>query len=251
MNTTLTWLGQLGFAVQVGDQITLLDPWLTGHPADPRGPVDAEATARGVHSILVSHEHEDHFDRDFISLAARQNPGLRVVLPQEISAEARALIGADKVIGAAPGESHEIGVLRVEPVRSDHMLTGEPPEPGYLGYLVELPGGVTLYHAGDGVVTRAVMEGLRGKRVDIAVLPVNGRDFFREQRDLVGNMNVREAVEFAHWLGARILVPAHWDADPGNTERPGAVADYAWEFGSSVHTLVMARGVPLRIDALL
>ncbi|MFT4009026.1 MAG: MBL fold metallo-hydrolase [Nocardioidaceae bacterium] len=248
--STLTWLGQFGFAIDVDGQRTLLDPWLTDHVDRTRRPLDARVYATGVHTILVSHEHEDHFDRDFVRLAAETSPDLRLVLPREIAQEARELIGPEQVLPAAPGEVHELGVLRVEPVRADHMMTGTKPEPGCLGYVVQLPGGPSIYHSGDCIVTDAVLAGLEGKHVDIALLPINGRDYFREGRDLVGNMTAREAVEFAQWMGAQFLVPSHWDADTGNTERPGTVPDYAWEIDSPVHTLVMACGRPLPLDGL-
>lgn len=250
MTSTLTWLGQLGFALRVDGQLTLMDPWLTDHPDRTRPPLDESPYVDGVHSVLVSHEHEDHFDREFVAKVAEANPGMRLVLPREVAAEAVEMLGSDRVIPAAPGEACELGVLRVEPVRADHMMTGAEPEPGYLGYVVELPSGATIYHAGDCIVTDAVLAGLAGKRVDIALLPINGRDYFREKRDLVGNMTSREAVEFAQWLGAKFLVPSHWDADTGNTERPGTVPEYAWEVDSPVHTLVLARGVPFSLDGL-
>ena len=56
--------------------------------------------------------------------------------------------------------------------------------------------------------------------MDVAVLPVNGRDPEREARGIVGNMDAREAVELALAIGATLLVPIHWDGFAGNTVPP-------------------------------
>jgi L-ascorbate 6-phosphate lactonase len=247
---SLTWLGQLGFALQVDGQLTLIDPWLTDHPDRTRKPLDSDRFARGVHSILATHEHEDHFDRDFVAKAAAASPALQLVIPREIEAEASALVGARRVRPVAPGDKLELGVLSVDVVRADHMFTGMAPPAGRVGYVIEIPNGPAIYHSGDCIVTDEVVAALAGRRIDIALLPINGRDHFRESRDLVGNMTSREAVEFAQLLGAQFLVPGHWDADRGNTERPGTAPDYAWEIESSVHTLVLARGIPWPLNGL-
>ena len=37
----LTWLGHSGFRMEIGDQVLLIDPWLTGNPVLPEGTRDA------------------------------------------------------------------------------------------------------------------------------------------------------------------------------------------------------------------
>jgi L-ascorbate 6-phosphate lactonase len=76
---------------------------------------------------------------------------------------------------------------------------------------------------------------------------VNGRDFYREKLGLVGNMDAREAVQFAVEIGARVLVPMHWDLFTANTVRPASVVDEAMSFGPALHVVVPARYVPLRL----
>jgi len=48
-------------------------------------------------------------------------------------------------------------------------------------------------------------------KIDIAMLPVNGRDYYRLSRDIIGNMTAAEAVELAEKVNARLLVPMHFD----------------------------------------
>jgi len=33
----ITWLGHSGFRIAIGDQILLIDPWITGNPVFPAG----------------------------------------------------------------------------------------------------------------------------------------------------------------------------------------------------------------------
>ncbi len=50
-----------------------------------------------------------------------------------------------------------------------------------------------VYHAGDTIAYDDMVERLRALRVDVALLPINGRDHFREAQDVVGNLTPREA----------------------------------------------------------
>lgn len=54
----ITWLGHAGFRIDIGDQVLLLDPWLTGNPVFPAGQEDA--ATQGTTAILVTHGHGDH-----------------------------------------------------------------------------------------------------------------------------------------------------------------------------------------------
>ena len=54
----ITWLGHSGFRIEIGDQVLLVDPWLTGNPTFPTDK-RAEAIAGATH-ILLSHAHGDH-----------------------------------------------------------------------------------------------------------------------------------------------------------------------------------------------
>ena len=54
----ITWLGHSGFRIEIGNQILLVDPWLTGNPVFPQDK-RAEAIVGASH-ILLSHGHGDH-----------------------------------------------------------------------------------------------------------------------------------------------------------------------------------------------
>ncbi len=54
----IIWLGHSGFRIEIGNQVLLVDPWLSGNPMFPEAQ-RAEAIAGATH-ILVSHAHGDH-----------------------------------------------------------------------------------------------------------------------------------------------------------------------------------------------
>ena len=245
----VTWLGQSGFRFDCGGRRILVDPFFADHEARAYPPPPLDVHGAGVDWLLVTHEHLDHLDRASLPRIAERSPDLAVVAPEPLRAMVAEL--ADVPFhGVRPGDSLELpgaGSARAVPaihgveVADAYGDGGDPPR--FVGFVLELDG-VAFYHAGDTIVTDAVRDGLAGLRVDVALLPVNGRTYFREQQELVGNMGFRDAVALAAELGAETLVPTHWDLFPGNSERPGAAADEAWATGAPLHVLTLSRERP-------
>ena len=87
---------------------------------------------------------------------------------------------------------------------------------------------------------------LRPLGIEIALLPINGRDDEREALGIVGNMDAAEAVELAAEIGASILVPMHWDGFAGNTVEPHEAVEAA---RGRLRVIVPAPFRPLDIEA--
>jgi L-ascorbate metabolism protein UlaG (beta-lactamase superfamily) len=86
----------------------------------------------------------------------------------------------------------------------------------FLGYVVEFDGG-TIYHSGDTVLYEGMVEWLRRWPIDVALLPINGRAL---ERRVAGNLNGREAATLAKEIGARLVIPCHYDLFEFNTASP-------------------------------
>ncbi len=253
MGVTLTWLGQTGFLVEAGGVRALVDPCLS--PLDGRAypPPDVTTFGAGIDWLLITHEHVDHLDPGTVPEIARRSPGLRALAPAPIVAAVRALLPGVEVVAARSGtrvELEGLGAVHVVPAIhgvevADGYTTGAGPDGAarFVGYVVDA-GGVAVYHAGDTIVTDELVRALAGVRVDVALLPVNGRTYHRERRGVVGNMGPRDAVALAVAIGARVLVPTHWDLFPDNSEQPGRVADEAAATGAPVHVLTLTRERP-------
>jgi len=246
MTAVLTWLGQAGFLVEARGVRLLIDPFFSEHEGRRFPPPAVDVFGANIDRVLVTHEHLDHLDPDSLGAVAARSPGVAVIAPEPL----RDMVEGLPFHGVRPRDRLDLpggGALRVVPAvhavhPSDGYSEGGDP-PRFVGFVLEVDG-VAIYHGGDTIADDRVLAGLDGVRVDVALLPVNGRTYFREQQDLAGNLDARDAVALAAHCGASILVPLHWDLMEGNTERAGAAADAAAEAGAPVHVVTLSRERP-------
>jgi len=260
LSLELWWLGQSGFRLRdpAGGPTVFVDPFLT--PSDRRSwqaPAGPEALAL-ADLVLATHEHTDHLDRPSLRTAAA-TPGSRfsLVVPAPLVDNVVQDLGLppERVIGAQPGTTldHHGARVHVVPARhgvnvADSYNFGEQLSAGlvrYLGYVVEL-GGVRAYHAGDCIPYAGQVETLAALQPQLALLPINGRDWFREEeRNLVGNMDPREAARLAADIGAQVLVPMHWELFDHNRGFPRDLVAYTAERYPELSVLIFGRGARL------
>ena len=72
------------------------------------------------------------------------------------------------------------------------------------------------------------------KNIDVAILPINGRDAERNAQDIIGNINCEEAVLLAKQMNAGLLIPVHHDLYEVNKADPS-------EFVAAVNHIDPAR----------
>ena len=227
---TLTWLGQAGFLLEAAGTGLLVDAFLSPHP-DRQTPARPAPGFRGLAGVLATHEHIDHLDLPSWPALAAASPAATFVVPAPIVDQVTAAgLPAGRVHGASPGQELVLGDALVVPVPARHGVHvadaytfGEELSGGacrYLGYVVSL-GGARTYHAGDTIDYPGLADRLRDLDVDLALLPVNGRDAAREAQDLVGNLDPAEAADLAARAGVHAAVPMHYDMFPFNLGDPG------------------------------
>ena len=231
----LSWLGQAGFILRTPETTALLDPFLSpwdGRLYETSLPPGA---ATGIDVVLCTHEHIDHFDAESAPAIAAASPQAVFVVPSPIAdMVTEAGIAPDRVIGVQPGGSVDAGGLAVQAVPAKHGITmedaygfGEELSGGlirFLGYVIEA-GGVRLYHAGDTILYDGMETQLRDLRIDVGLLPINGRDAEREARGLVGNLDEGEAAGLADAAGFDLLIPMHYDLFAGNRGYPARLLE--------------------------
>lgn len=217
----LTWLGQAGFALRAGAATALVDPFLRPYRGRRYESGLAAARAEGVDAVLVTHEHRDHLDTESAPAIAAASPGAVFVVPTPIVDMVTELgIGAERVVGLQPGGTLEVAGLTIRAVPAMHGVTmadaygfGGSISDGlvrFLGYVLDA-GGTRVYHAGDTIAFDGMDAMLRELAIDLAMLPINGRDPAREARGIVGNLTEREAAWLADAIGAEAVVPMHHD----------------------------------------
>ena len=72
----------------------------------------------------------------------------------------------------------------------------------------------TIYHSGDCVPYDGLAERLKHWKIDLALLPINGRD---PARGVAGNFDGEEAIALAKEISAGLVIPCHYEMFEFNT----------------------------------
>ncbi|WP_424767512.1 MBL fold metallo-hydrolase [Paenibacillus sp. sgz302251] len=231
-------LGQEGFLVKWKNKTVLFDPYLTNSVYEQAGSpwsrsFEAPLTPsqlKDVDYVVCSHHHEDHMDKQTLQ-AIGQSGITRFVVPKaHLSLMKEWGFRDDQLIGISHGQSLELAdgmKLEAYAAKHEQFEQDEAGEHKFLGYAADF-GGIHLYHAGDTIGFSELVSWLQKRQIDIALLPINGRDFVRQGQGIVGNCNYREAVEIAAQIEADILVPMHYGLFPHNDENPAFFVDYLY-----------------------
>ena len=192
----IRFLGHAAFELTDGDTTVLIDPFLTGNP-------QAAATADEVSAdaILLTHGHVDHFG-DTVAIAKRT--GADVVASGEIARELSSE-GLEKVHDPNLGGTVELDWGSVKLVPAWHTSTtpkGTASNPA--GLLVKI-GGKLIYHLGDtALFSDMELIARRAGEIDVALMCVGGHY----------TMDRFDAIEAAKLIGAREVIPCHYDTFP-------------------------------------
>lgn len=226
------WLGQAGFLIAQGGLRIVIDAYLSDSLAEKyRGkafphtrmmpPPIAPDVLTGIDWLLCTHGHTDHMDPGTIPALLAANPQARVLAPR--AERARALergVPADRLHLIDAGERVDLGGVHCTAIPSAHEEMKRT-EAGflYLGYVL-FGGGVTLWHSGDTIPWEGQAEWLAPFRVDLALLPVNGRDTVRAANGVPGNLTMTEAIALTDAIGARSMIAHHFGLFDFNTLDP-------------------------------
>lgn len=221
----LWWLGQSGFLVQFDRAHLLLDPYLSDSLTTKYAETDKPhvrmtervidpARLDFVDVVTSSHNHTDHLDAETLVPLGYANPDLTLVVAEvnrQFVAD-RLRVDAGWPVGLNIGSHVDVGPFRIEAVPAAH----EQLDPQYVGYVVRC-GRWTLYHSGDTVRYDGMADRLRPYGIDVALLPINGR---APERRVAGNLSADEAAALGSGIGARVVIPCHYEMFAFNTADP-------------------------------
>lgn len=142
---------------------------------------------------------------------------------------------AERLRGIDDGETVDVAGFSITAVPAAHE-TIERDEAGrlrFLGYIIRC-GAWTIYHAGDTVLFDGMVERLAPWGIDVALLPINGRD---PARRVAGNLWGREAAWLARQIGAKVAIPCHYEMFEFNTASPDEFVAECGRLGQACRVL--------------
>ena len=230
----LAWLGQAGFAMRHEGCRLLIDPYLSDSLAEKyRGtefshvrlmPAPVEpGQIRHLDWVFCTHRHSDHMDPGSLPFLARNNPTCRFVVPRaEREAALKAGVPLERMEAVNAGDSLSLSenvAVNVVAAAHETLKLNERGEQHFLGFIFKTPHWV-LYHSGDCVPYHGLTEELRHWKIDLAMLPVNGREPYRSSRGIAGNFTFFEARRLCSDAHIPFLVPHHFGMFAFNTPSP-------------------------------
>jgi L-ascorbate 6-phosphate lactonase len=239
----IQYLGQAGFLLHTGGTGVLIDPYLSDYVissgiGDPKlfsrefeAPLVPEELF-GINFIFITHDHADHSDPLTLGPILKNNPACIVICPRPVVAGlAKLKFSTEKFLVPEIGVDINLGAITFQAIPSAHYELERDRQTGefkYLGFVLK-PGGVVLYHSGDTILYEGLESYLKNAapRIDIACLPVNGRDKKREALGMVGNLLPEEALHLAQSLGIDLVIPMHNDLFRVNQLDPQSIVELA------------------------
>ena len=220
----LFYLGQVGFIIKYKEKYLCIDPFLTGgvRGVDERGFREFKAPILPeeldfLDYVFCTHDHLDHTDPRTVSGIAAVNKTVKFVIPAPfVDNVVKYGVPREQIIPARDGDVITDGDIVIRPLPSAHEELHQDENGDYceMGYQINF-GDISIYHCGDSTVYDGQAE--KVGKVDIAMLPVNGRSYYKLKHNLIGNMTLEEAVLFAKDAEAKLFIPLHIDMFAMNT----------------------------------
>lgn len=199
----IIWLGHGSFRFEIGGQVLLLDPWLTGNPVLPEDQHDAAIS--GATHILLTHAHFDHV-ADVLPLARKL--GVPVVGQYDLMGHWAENEGIETV-GFNKGGTVNLGGVKVSMVNAEHSSTFSTPEGprtsgSEVGFMIAGEGHM-IYASGDTDIM-ADMDWMGDYyKPDIGILSAGGHF----------TMDMKAAAYAAkRYFNFKTVIPAHYRTFP-------------------------------------
>ena len=235
----LFYLGQEGYLIKYKKTFILIDPylsdyvdqncctdtvkWVRNYPA----PIEAKELDF-IDYVLCTHTHYDHTDPATLKILADVNPNATFIVPNfAVDLVASYGISHSNIIGAINDVPINCNDCSVIPIPSAHEELHKDENGNYmeLGYKI-ICDEISLYHGGDCCLYDGLSDYL--KNIDIMMVPINGRSYYKLRDDIIGNMTIEEAVILSKECNADLLIPMHYDLYDINCVNPAIFVDYLY-----------------------
>jgi D-3-phosphoglycerate dehydrogenase len=227
----LTWLGQAGFIIKYRGKNIIIDPYLSDFLSkkykgtifphirlmDP--PISPDKV-RNVDFVFSTHPHTDHLDPVTLSFISNFNPECKFIVPKaEIEEAVKRGVKKEQIIGARVDQGIKLDdFIKVFPIPAAHeeFKINEKGEHSYLGYIFRF-GDINMYHSGDCIPYSGLDDRIKSYKVDVALLPINGRDEYRLKHGIPGNFKIFEVIDLCKKTSIKLLIVHHFGMFAYNT----------------------------------
>ena len=200
----VTWLTHSGLLFENERITVLVDPYLSDSLASVceskkrRLPVDESMLEVSPDVILLTHSHPDHLDVATLEkFLSRTDKEITVLASGSAYEKLTSLASKHNLVLLAPHSVWSEGGVTFYAVKAEHT------ERDAIGFILD-DAEKTYYVSGDTLYNFDVIDDcldLVEDGVDYAFLPINGKG---------GNMNAKDAADFAYEIGAKTAVPVHY-----------------------------------------
>ena len=224
----LWWLGQSGFLLQWKGKRVLIDPYLSDSLTKKYAATDKPhirmselvidpRLLQNISIVTSSHNHTDHLDAETLRLVLKNNPRARFIIPEANRDFVAERVKCKKEFAVGLNEGGSVTVDEFTwygiPAKHNEIERDENGNCKFMGYVIEF-GKYRIYHSGDTLWFDEMVGLLKPFAVDVAILPINGND---PARKVAGNLNCEEAVKLGKAIGAKVVIPCHYDMFTFNT----------------------------------
>jgi L-ascorbate metabolism protein UlaG (beta-lactamase superfamily) len=173
----IRWFGHDAFQIVDQGKVIYIDPW------------KMPKNANKADYIFITHSHYDHYSPEDVQRL--RQPTTKIFAAHDVARKEGAL-----AISMLPNQNQEFDLLKVTTIPAYNINKKfHPKENNWVGYIITLSDGTSVYHAGD---TDFIPE-MRTLQVDIALLPISGTYV----------MTADEAAEAANTFKPKVVIPMH------------------------------------------
>lgn len=225
------WLGQLGYAIKLGNTVIYIDAYLVDSPRRTVSALLKGNEITNANFVIGTHDHSDHIDRQNWHDISKASPNAKFIVPNPLcdSVAADLDIARDRFYGMRDMQTLNLDGIRITGIPAAHEQLDTDPKTGdnmYSGCVISYKN-INIYHSGDTCIYDGLVNKLRSfGHIDLMFIPINGRDGQRYRRNCIGNMTYQEAVDLTGTIRPTLAVPGHYELIFGNTEDVGKYLDY-------------------------